>query len=1757
MPKTRRLDQGRAGPANYSIQGKGLLYKLKALQLQVVFVTLFIFTPSIYANPVLNNASPGVSIQQTATTTTVNQTSQNAIINWHNFNIASGEKTQFIQPNSSSVALNRIDPNQGVSQIFGQLTANGQIILVNQSGIFFGPGARVDVAGLIATTANISNANFLSGNYLFDQIGLSGATITNAGLIRAAEHGLIALVGNNVKNDGTIIAHGGNVILASGATFVISLDNSGLISFVSNEYARKVGNGMVELTQQDAQQLVDQVVNLSGIQQASYAAEQNGDVILSDSSIVDVSGESGGTALILAANKAEVSGNILANATGAGNGGFIETSGNILDISGIQVNTTALHGSTGMWLLDPADITIQNNSGVNSNESFSGTTYSPTSGAAASIVDISLLTTQLGSSNVTITTTNAGTSGAGAGNITVANAITWSSANTLTLNAARNIYLNANITATNGGLVLNARSAATDAQSITSGSEASPSVTGVTADINVANFDITSGGWYQVNSTLPTFSIGNNFQLNSGNGANSAVQFILALSGDGTLGSPYLIADVYGLQGIDSNSTTLSNSWQLNNHIDASTTTNWNSGAGFVPIGSTTTNFTGTFDGQYKSVRNLFINLPLTAGVGLIGNTSGADISNIMVIDTTIYARNQGGALVGYLNNNSTLTQSAAINPTIIGTPGVSANFGGLVGLNDNGSSISNSYVQAGSVLGYNSVAGFTSYNVNGGSSITNSYSTARVTETNNDGAIGGFLVTNFDSTDTNNYWNSDTAGTGQSGGGNALNNSQMQSQTNFSNWDFANIWRIIEGVSYPYLKEFYSGTPRVISGTVVDASDQAIVGQTVQLANENTNISNSDLTYGATQTGANGFYYFIEPNGAIGDGNPIFAYTSGNGVLANSITRTPSSPTGGSVTGLNLKTNTVTLGDDNTNTFSNSLFNNVANNSAVSGSSNYIFSTNFASAPDVQISLYSDVNFVSTTNTTFNFSDHFSGSGSGTFTFNGPVTNDVFPDLNFNNTITSGGNQIYNSSVSLLSFGSFTFTSSNGSLVFNSTIDGKNLTLTATNSVTLAGVIGGTNALTSLDVTGSSIALNTTGITTTGAQTYNSPVTLGASGVTTLTSTGGSGITFSNTVNGTQGLAIADDSGNITFNNTVGATSALASLTIGTNNPTTLNGNLIRTTGNQTWKSTLTETADTILNLVTGSFTNEFGANLLTPFSGNRFLVWSTNPASDARNSIAYDFKQYAATYGVTSVIGSGNGFLYTIAPTITPSLIGTVSKIYNGNTTATLTSGNYTFSGAADDDIITLNTPTTGTYDNKNVGTGKTVSVTGISANISPNIYGYTVTSSASGAVGTITASPLTITASAQSKTYGATLALGTTAFTTGTLYNSDAVSSVTLTSGGAVNTASVAGSPYTITPSAAIGTGLSNYAITYTNGSLTVNPAALTITANSISKTYGQTIIFAGTEFSSSGLINSDNISSVTLTSSGAANNANVTGSPYSIVPSAPTGGTFNINNYTVTYNNGNLTINPAALTITANSISKTYGQTITFAGTEFSSSGLVNSDNISSVTLTSSGAANNANVTGSPYTIMPSAAIGAGLSNYTITYTNSSLTVNPAALTVQGTLAGNNKVFDNTTTATLNTNNASLSGIVNNDNVIISYIANFANIGPGLNIPINAYIVLAGIDAANYYLFSQPSNLNTLMANISSTSTNNPDTSDANIISVITSTQQITNSSSNDTDAQEASIISSSLTPQTSTAITIKQVNDFLQGQTPTQSISACY
>lgn len=255
----------------------------------IFFGTLFSNT---YANPVIDNIAAGtVKITPTDTHLEINQTTPQAILNWKSFNISAPESVHFQQPNHESFALNRINPTQGASGIFGKLSSTGTIILINPAGIHFGPTAHVNVAGIIASTANISDKNFLAGQYIFDQpSSYQNAKVINAGKIVAADHGFAAFLAPHVENTGHIHAHLGQVALGSGEKFTLNFSGKELIHFtVDSQKVNKLVNtgkittdgGKVFLSADGAKSVLDNVVKRDYSAEATHVRAQGNKIILS------------------------------------------------------------------------------------------------------------------------------------------------------------------------------------------------------------------------------------------------------------------------------------------------------------------------------------------------------------------------------------------------------------------------------------------------------------------------------------------------------------------------------------------------------------------------------------------------------------------------------------------------------------------------------------------------------------------------------------------------------------------------------------------------------------------------------------------------------------------------------------------------------------------------------------------------------------------------------------------------------------------------------------------------------------------------------------------------------------------------------------------------------------------------------------------------------------------------------------------------------------------------------------------------------------------------------------------------------------------------------------------------------------------------------------------------------------------------------------------------------------------------------------
>ena len=145
--------------------------------------------------------------------------SANAVLNWQQFSIGAGQAVRFDQPSASSKVLNRV-VGQDASQLFGSLSSNGTVWLLNPNGVLFGAAARVDVAGLMASTLNIGNADWAAGRYSLAAAGgglFGSASVVNQGALRTLAGGRVMLVGGaTVRNEGLIDAPGGQVLLAAG-----------------------------------------------------------------------------------------------------------------------------------------------------------------------------------------------------------------------------------------------------------------------------------------------------------------------------------------------------------------------------------------------------------------------------------------------------------------------------------------------------------------------------------------------------------------------------------------------------------------------------------------------------------------------------------------------------------------------------------------------------------------------------------------------------------------------------------------------------------------------------------------------------------------------------------------------------------------------------------------------------------------------------------------------------------------------------------------------------------------------------------------------------------------------------------------------------------------------------------------------------------------------------------------------------------------------------------------------------------------------------------------------------------------------------------------------------------------------------------------------------------------------------------------------------------------------------------------------------
>ncbi|WP_186453962.1 beta strand repeat-containing protein [Denitratisoma sp. DHT3] len=280
------------------------------------------------------------------------------IINWQSFSVAPLETARFLQQTNLSAVLNRVT-GPDASQILGALQSNGRVYLINPNGIAFGPGARVDTQGLIASTLNISDKDFLAGRLNFEAGAVAGG-IRNEGVLQTPSGGAIYLVAPDIENAGIIRSPQGEVILAAGGKVQLVEAGRPDIQVVVSAPADKAVNLGQIVTEAGRTGLFGAVLQQKGLISADTAGtDAQGRIVfrasksvsLEAGSVTTANGNAGGDITLQSADLTQVAGTVGA-AGSEGKGGSIQVLGDkvalignaVVDASGRSGGGTILVG---------------------------------------------------------------------------------------------------------------------------------------------------------------------------------------------------------------------------------------------------------------------------------------------------------------------------------------------------------------------------------------------------------------------------------------------------------------------------------------------------------------------------------------------------------------------------------------------------------------------------------------------------------------------------------------------------------------------------------------------------------------------------------------------------------------------------------------------------------------------------------------------------------------------------------------------------------------------------------------------------------------------------------------------------------------------------------------------------------------------------------------------------------------------------------------------------------------------------------------------------------------------------------------------------------------------------------------------------------------------------------------------------------------------------------------------------------------------
>jgi filamentous hemagglutinin family protein len=469
--------------ARRATRGHGSRKRLSARRQALALAALGLSLSHAYsaaAAPTGGKVTTGAGqITQSGGTTTIQQSSQSLSLTWESFNVGAQETVNFVQPNASALAVNRIF-SATASDILGHLNSNGQVWLINPNGVLFGQQAQVNVGGLVASTLDLVDAGSTDTRKFS---GSSTGAVVNQGTITATAGGYVALLGHQVSNQGVISAQLGTVALGAGTaetlTFSgnhllhVQVDASQLNDLAENRQIIQADGGRVFMTAGAKDSVLASVVNNTGIVRAQTVENHNGTIVLLG----------GGAGTV------NVDGTLDASAPHGGDGGSVETSGAKVNIGATaNINASTPSGRGGTWVVDPEDLTIDLSAATAINQSLNNGT---------SVVE---------QTNASGAAGGAGQQSPGLGDINVDSAINWTNAaSTLTLNAYHGINVNAQVSGA-GQVVMSATGGDITLGSAVSGQAGVTLTTGgnFVNNAGASAVSVGSGARWLVYSTNPT-----------------------------------------------------------------------------------------------------------------------------------------------------------------------------------------------------------------------------------------------------------------------------------------------------------------------------------------------------------------------------------------------------------------------------------------------------------------------------------------------------------------------------------------------------------------------------------------------------------------------------------------------------------------------------------------------------------------------------------------------------------------------------------------------------------------------------------------------------------------------------------------------------------------------------------------------------------------------------------------------------------------------------------------------------------------------------------------------------------------------------------------------------------------------------------------------------------------------------------------------------------------------------------------------------